>query len=657
MKNHQENPIEKKIYYLYNTQHKIKKNILLQVHINTHFKDMLRVAKVFKYTDEYNPVIFFTTNYEGLCDHLDILNENKIGYVKFFDIPYVSTNSTKLFKWQGNIQWKRPWQQLRDLKKFFHFNFDMQLKKKSLILIQSATHLLIPDSIKIFTKKIIKKGYKATREFLKQRNAAVQINQFIRSKLHFNIRIHQIKPIKFFMSEYARSHIKYKHNETKSTAPKWQGILNKILRQVKPVLYLIFRKTLNLITFSLLYIALMPMSRLSILLRFKFIRIPTASIVLRGFKHLWTQNSSTLPSLTIIAKTHYEYFPEILDKLQIKLVVIPEHNLFYFTQLAVYLARQKNIPSILVPFTIANTLEWAEAFYNVPERSYNNQSSRIFGRIFPQWVYMHKNRKLVLPYELILVHEMLAIRPKNPWLLNSGNIDFIAVESQAMHEYYAKAGIEGTLFRQTGALYNDELFNIITDKSKNLELLYNRLNITNQLPMMLCALPPNQLSSRCDQIDFESYETIIQEMLDELVKYIGQYNLLINLHPRINPDSVRWLSNYPVIVVNTDIVELIPLASLFIASCSATIRMAITCGVPVVNYDVYQYHYDDYLGIDGVLNVFNRAEYSNTLNQLVNDGDYFNKITTLQRQTSANWGQLDGKNGKRLLHEVDLLLN
>ncbi len=35
--------------------------------------------------------------------------------------------------------------------------------------------------------------------------------------------------------------------------------------------------------------------------------------------------------------------------------------------------------------------------------------------------------------------------------------------------------------------------------------------------------------------------------------------------------------------------SLVPLCSLYVASVSATIRWAIACGKPVVNYDVYRF--------------------------------------------------------------------
>ena len=47
--------------------------------------------------------------------------------------------------------------------------------------------------------------------------------------------------------------------------------------------------------------------------------------------------------------------------------------------------------------------------------------------------------------------------------------------------------------------------------------------------------------------------------------------------------------------------ELVPLCDLYVASVSSTIRWAIACGKPVVNYDVYRYRYTDFISLDGVL--------------------------------------------------------
>ncbi|HFL3389595.1 TPA: hypothetical protein ACG3OE_002859, partial [Legionella pneumophila] len=388
----------------------------------------------------------------------------------------------------------------------------------------------------------------------------------------------------------------------------------------------------------------------------KFTPRTIISYFLLGFyKIIWNKKPEYLPPISKAAYYFYNYLPSLLLENRIQLIVLPEHNLFYFTQLLVYQGRKYQIPAIIVPFTIANTIEWSEAFYNEPSRSLNRIPNKICARAFPHWVNHYKNRSLLLPVELILLHEMFGITPKNTWLLNSGDIDFLASESEAMKNYYISAGIEEKQIRITGALYNDELFFRLQKAEDFRDELYKKLNMQPGKPMLLCALPPNQCFGRMDLIEFDSYEEIVRFILGKLSQYDKDYNIIVNLHPRIVLDSVSYISDYPVKIYTGNIAEIIPLSSIFVASCSATIRMAISCGIPVVNYDLYHYNYDDYQNIKGVLTMSSKLEFSLILNKLTTESGFFEKIKTAQLYDSEKWGVLDGKSGENLLNEIDLL--
>jgi hypothetical protein len=127
------------------------------------------------------------------------------------------------------------------------------------------------------------------------------------------------------------------------------------------------------------------------------------------------------------------------------------------------------------------------------------------------------------------------------------------------------------------------------------------------------------------------------------------------LHPRILFEDIEFLSEYPVKLFQGDIAEVIPLSFLYVAVCSATIRMALVCGIPVVNYDVYQYHYDDYDDLDGVLTMQKKGDFKKALSQLCCESGFYEKIQSAQQSQSSQWGVLDGKAGEKLLQEIDLL--
>ncbi|HHX3463861.1 TPA: hypothetical protein ACU9OW_002129 [Legionella pneumophila] len=510
-----------------------QRNTLLFVHVSTHFKEIIRVARLMKQNGTYNPYIFFYVKYEGVKRDIEQCQSEGISFITYFDL-----NASR------------------------QFDFNLKLKL-----------------LRFFFKLLLK--------FL-------EVISYL------------LKPLIFFFK-----YLFY-----------FPGKLISIKKN-----NLIFKKNKKL-----------------------------AALLIFCYKIAWHKLPFFLPPTSRAAYNYSKYMDKILGQYQVKLLVFPEHNLFYFTQLIVHIGKKCNIPSIIVPFTIANTKEWAETFYNEPSLALSKIYNKAMSIAFPHWVYCYKNRSMILPVDLILLHEMFCITPKNPWLLNSGEIDFLALESDAMKEYYLSAGLEEKYLKATGALCNDELFRKLLNADSNRRDLYHSLDMCPSKPMILCALPPNQCDSRQNVIEFLDYTEIVKYLLEQLSSYANEYNIIINLHPRINFSSVEFIKDYPVKIFYGDIAEIIPLSAIYVSVCSATIRMAISCGIPVINYDLYQYEYDDYNNLEGVVTVYNRAEFSSILEKLAKVPGFYQQIKEAQLRDSKKWGQLDGNAGRNLLKEINLLL-
>ncbi|AMP91781.1 TPA: hypothetical protein I8Y86_002523 [Legionella pneumophila] len=510
----------------------LQRNTLLFVHVSTHFKEMIRVARLMKQNGTYNPYIFFYVKYEGVKRDIEQCQSEGVSFITYFDL-----NASR----QSG------------------FNLKLQL----------------------------------LRFFLKLSLKFLEVISYILKPFVFLFKCLFYFPGKFISTE--KNQLTFKKNK-----------------------------------------------RLEALLIF-------------CYKMAWYKFPFFLPPISRAAYDYSKYMDRVLGQYQVKLLVFPEHNLFYFTQLIVYIGKKYKIPSIIVPFTIANTKEWAETFYNKPSLSLSKIYNKVLSIAFPHWVYCYKNRQMILPVDLILLHEMFRITPKNPWLLNSGEIDFLALESDAMKDYYISAGLEEKYLKATGALYNDELFRKLQDADSHRIDLYHFLDMCPSKPMILCALPPNQCDSRQNVIEFLDYTEIVKYLLEQLSHYAKEYNIIINLHPRINFSSVEFIKDYPVKIFYGDIAEIIPLSAIYVSVCSATIRMAISCGIPVINYDLYRYEYDDYDDLKGVITVYNRAEFSSILEKLAKEPGFYAQIKEAQLRDSEKWGQLDGKAGRNLLNEINLL--
>lgn len=345
-------------------------------------------------------------------------------------------------------------------------------------------------------------------------------------------------------------------------------------------------------------------------------------------------------------KTNYlihQYNPDLL--------VVCEENVGYATHIPIRISRARNIPTVVIPYTIANATEPAEFFYNSVEHKISGSIiNQLVAKKYPHWVYEHRGRKLLrLPAATIIPMEQSGYSPAHPWKINSEETTFIAVENERMLEYYRNEGLPEERLILSGALYDD----VLAESARRSDEMRNRLivelGLNAELPLLLCALPPSQFPRDCE---FAEYGSLVSFWMETLSQVKG-WNVIVRPHPRLTEEEIDQLKPFGVKISNWDTASLIPLCDLYVASVSATIRWAIACGKPVVNYDVYQMNYDDYKNVDGVINLFSKSDFRDTINRLTSDRGYHEKISALQQKEMSRWGRLDGKSSERIMQLFD----
>ncbi|EFL50831.1 hypothetical protein DesfrDRAFT_2407 [Solidesulfovibrio fructosivorans JJ]] len=355
----------------------------------------------------------------------------------------------------------------------------------------------------------------------------------------------------------------------------------------------------------------------------------------------------------------YEQISYFIQQQIPALIILPEDNFFFRGNFIVRAAHLNAVPVAIVPFTIVNTLEWAEAFFNVSAYQADRGWNRLFAKAFPHWVLEHRGRQLIFPAIYVLGSEYFGMTPDVPWLISSGHTDALAAESQFMVDYYIRAGIRRDKIRLTGALSDDTLFFHLSERDRQCKKLGARCGIEMKDKIVLIALPPDQFTTENWKNDeFDCYDTLILFLVGVVTELSGNnFTVLINLHPRITLEKVACLANCGATIVMEPIERLVPLADLYVAVTSATIRLAISCGVPVVNYDAYQYNYDDFKGLSGVCEVRSKQEYRAILNSLLNDPQFYSRVHEAQKASENNFCHLDGKAGERMLALFDDLVS
>jgi hypothetical protein len=336
-------------------------------------------------------------------------------------------------------------------------------------------------------------------------------------------------------------------------------------------------------------------------------------------------------------------------------IVLPEENLYYLSQFFVHAAHEYDVPSIVIPYTIVNTLEWAESFYQLDTFQTLRGWNRLFSKIFPHWVLTHKGRRLILPREFILGCEHFGMVPDNPWLISSGKADVIASESKFMTAYYLKAGIRSQKIRFTGTPSDDRLYDLLKSRDHYRSLMGSKYMTPMRKKIILIGLPPNQFGAgKRHGSEFENFQDLCNFLITSVVESCkGDVTVLINFHPRIQHSDTQFVNFFDTIIVKEPIEQLVPLADVYIAVASATIRLGISCGIPVINFDAYQYDYDDYKGLDGVCEAKTKEQFNVFINLLNNDSSYYSKIRSAQAKTANRFCQIDGRAGERLVKLFD----
>jgi hypothetical protein len=175
-------------------------------------------------------------------------------------------------------------------------------------------------------------------------------------------------------------------------------------------------------------------------------------------------------------------------------------------------------------------------------------------------------------------------------------------------------------------------------------------------PLIVCGFPPNQFGGEDDgQFEFSSYDTLSDAWIESFRSLGNRANVLIRPHPRASADRFSSFAGGNIRCSMQPTAELIPLCDLYVASISATIRWAIACGIPVINYDTYRYRYDDYEGVGGVIHVDLLADFRVQLERFVDDASFAECVSRKQREVMRRWGVLDDGLSRRfamLVNEV-----
>lgn len=378
------------------------------------------------------------------------------------------------------------------------------------------------------------------------------------------------------------------------------------------------------------------------------------AILPKGKKPLGLPVSSTLFKNMHRLIRVKRFFHELLAAHMPEIVFLSQEDIHYLSPLIVLEARALGIGALVMPFVIDNPEGAAEEFSKKQEYLVRSFLTKIIAWRYPSWVLNYKGTAVFhVPAMTVVALELLGLSPISPWSNACSFAHAVVVEGNALRSKDPHARSKS---RPIGSLIMDAMHEIRLNAAALKAQLLEEVGLDPSRPFLLCALPPNQFNTNREGMEFETYAEVIDFCLRSLSK--SGWQVIVNKHPRTEASELGLnAQEHPNIKVSTSpIWRLISLCDVYLSFTSATIRWAIACGTPVINYDVYRYHFDDYRAAPGVVHTDSKQDFIACLNRTAEDSQYLEELKAHQLRCAPEWGSLDGRSHERLLALCDEVL-
>lgn len=344
------------------------------------------------------------------------------------------------------------------------------------------------------------------------------------------------------------------------------------------------------------------------------------------------------------------FFAEAIATQRIDALLIPEDIVGNLWPVAIKAGHDVGAPTIVLPYTLANK---EEAFQSLKDQqSYQTKNNQIAAMRYPEWRLAERGHDLVrLPSAHIFAHERLGITPPDPWMMNSGFADVICVDSTASFEYFRAGGIPAEQMRIVGSVSQDVMFERWRNRASHLAELRRQLNLDGAKPLLLVSGCPNQLAGAVPFCEFATIEQVAAFVGESLAPMTDFYDVVVRPHPNF-PEFAEMLAPYGIVTSMEATSSLVPLAHVFVAFASATIRWSIACGIPTVNYDVFHYGYADFASAAGVTSVRSGQDFRQLVRSLAPGSPLVSDLSAKAQHDSARWSFMDGGSVFRIEEEI-----
>jgi hypothetical protein len=276
-------------------------------------------------------------------------------------------------------------------------------------------------------------------------------------------------------------------------------------------------------------------------------------------------------------------------------------------------------------------------------------------RLAPEWIKQGEfEGTLLFPPDFIVALESAGIHVNNAWIVHGGTADRLLVESPQMYDLYHSEGLPKDKLVMTGSPYGDFVMDAVADHAEAQAAFRQPRRIMPGACRVLVSWPPSYHGERGELSEFTTYLEMTRTVLRRLAG-LPDTRVTVSIHPAVGASDRAVVAETGVDVSSEYVLRLIPQHDIYVSYFSSTIRWAVACGKPVLNYDAYKLNLDVYTDAPGVMTTASLDELMRAAADLAGSESSFSKVASQQIEVAGRWGLLDRKAMPRILQELDTL--
>jgi hypothetical protein len=335
-----------------------------------------------------------------------------------------------------------------------------------------------------------------------------------------------------------------------------------------------------------------------------------------------------------------------LVRLGIDAILFAEDNIERDSFAWIAAARRRNIRTVVTSYGALSASEAETAYARSPAHQVDGVALKLVRKHLPRWLRQGDGYAITrLPFIELLGRESFGLAPFDPWLVNSNGADVIALESRAMADIYGRCGFPREQLKPIGHPLHDRLARVHSQRTELRQQLAHKHGHDPAGQLIVVALPPNQLGHRPSP--FATYRDLMETFAVMPSRLTGAA-VIVSPHPNMANAEKQQLVAIGGKLEDKSAAELLPLADLYLACVSSTIKWALGLGIPVIDFDCHGYKYTDYRALEQVRSVDTVEGLASALESWLNETER-SQLEMAARCGAAEWGEIDGNALDRLV--------